>query len=295
MKRSHSNSNRSSAIARSTVARQLRGMGAEIFRVGVFSDVLRQEYKAIKSDGVLSLLSFLRQCNANGANIYVRPETPGGLILLDDISGDTFHRLEIDGLSPACVVETSPNTFQAWVRLAPAQQPIAPEITAAASRILARRYYGDMASTGRFHYGRLAGFSNRKPARVAAYGLFFARCRIYSGAIAPKGPELLGEAKKELDARVKPPLRKSHTRQTCNLNRDVPGQFLAEFQSAYLRSQGDASRADYRAAQKLLRQGCSMDTVKQAIISESPAITKRKAGHVEDYARRTVEAAARSL
>jgi hypothetical protein len=56
----------------------------------------------------------------------------------------------------------------------------------------------------------------------------------------------------------------------------------------------DVSRCDFLAASRLLERGFAPPTIRQAIREASPDLADRKHGHVEDYVRRTVEAATRS-
>ena len=81
--------------------------------------------------------------------------------LVGEMSSAAIARLKHDGLRPAVVVETSPGNYQAWLRVA--QQPIAPKQATMVARILVERYGGDPASVDWRHFGRLAGFTNRKP------------------------------------------------------------------------------------------------------------------------------------
>ena len=67
------------------------------------------------------------------------------------------------------VLQTSPGHgkcvphLQAWIRLS--TSPLDPVVASAAGRLLALSYGGDLASTDWRRLGRLAGFTNQKPAR----------------------------------------------------------------------------------------------------------------------------------
>ena len=63
------------------------------------------------------------------------------------------------GFSPALVVETSPGNFQAWVKH---PRKLDSELGTAAARALAEKFGGDTGAADWRHYGRLAGFANRK-------------------------------------------------------------------------------------------------------------------------------------
>ncbi len=73
------------------------------------------------------------------------------------------------GFAPAVVVETSPANFQAWLKH---PEKLSKEIGTAAARALARRFGGDPGAADWRHFGRLSGFTNKKPAyRDPATGL----------------------------------------------------------------------------------------------------------------------------
>src|SRR3546814_16915115 len=67
-----------------------------------------------------------------------------------------------------------------------------PDRTLFRSRQLARQYGGDPGAADWRHFGRLSGFTNRKPSRVQDSGLPpFCRLREATAATATKGPEYL--------------------------------------------------------------------------------------------------------
>lgn len=115
--------------------------------------------------------------NVNGAHVYVRVSTtaPGshcGVVLLDDLSRDALHQLSTEGWEPCAVVETSPNNFQAWLRLGP---PNAGLDRGAVQRILGhliKRIGADPRACSTMQPGRLVGFTNRKPKYADASGRF---------------------------------------------------------------------------------------------------------------------------
>jgi hypothetical protein len=73
------------------------------------------------------------------------------------------------GYSPAAVIETSPGNFQAWLKH---PEQLSKELGTAAARKLAERFGGDPGAADWRHFGRLAGFTNRKRAyRNAETGL----------------------------------------------------------------------------------------------------------------------------
>jgi RepB DNA-primase N-terminal domain len=65
--------------------------------------------------------------------------------------------MKAERFEPAVVVETSPNTFQAWLNHG---QVLDAAASTRAAKTLAERFGGDPSSTDWRHFGRLAGFTN---------------------------------------------------------------------------------------------------------------------------------------
>ena len=107
--------------------------------------------------------------NTTGSSIYVRParaleEHPW--ILVDDLTAAALEDVKAKH-PPGIIVETSPGSFQAWIRV---QNPIAVEIRTSIARTLAQSYGGDPGGVGGNQFGRLPGTTNRKPSRKLANG-----------------------------------------------------------------------------------------------------------------------------
>lgn len=91
------------------------------------------------------------------------------MTLLDDLTADAVQRMKQSGFAPAVVVQTSPGNFQAWLNHG---QVLPRGVSTAAARQLADKFGGDPSSADWRHYGRLCGFTNRKPRHMRADGLF---------------------------------------------------------------------------------------------------------------------------
>ena len=72
------------------------------------------------------------------------------------------------GFGPALVVETSPRNFRG---LAQSRENFDRDMSTLAAKELAKRFGGDLSSADWRHFGRLAGFTNRKPERLLPNGL----------------------------------------------------------------------------------------------------------------------------
>jgi len=116
---------------------------------------------------------YLRIRNREGFDIYIHPynfDQNAGYILLDlDCpQARVLHRMRQHGHHPCLVLQTSPGRLQAWIHVSASS--LEPFIATAIARQLARDYGGDPASADWSHVGRLAGFTNQKPARRTVHG-----------------------------------------------------------------------------------------------------------------------------
>ena len=276
---------------RSAVQRQLRGMGCESYELGVLTErgMLLRTWSA---EEVLRALDWLKRENRSGANIYVRAdrERSSRLVLIDDLNRDALARLRVSDHAPAVVVQTSPGNWQAWVKL---DEDTPSQVRTEVARILCREYGGDPASADAQHFGRLAGFTNRKPRYIDERGLSpFVLLDSYGGKPAPGALELVDDAMRELAkakavaAAVQRAAAQMPSADTaddlgqwyCRLWQHLESEFGADF---------DASRADWLIAVRLYRRGHSYQDVAHIIGQYSPGIDGRKAGHTEDYVQRT--------
>src|SRR6267378_662789 len=144
------------------VEKQARAMSASAFEVGLFDPTAAKGAmlpRVWDLDTLLRSVSWLRLKNSEGRHIYIRPAGEHSLSLIDDANIQVVERLKSEGFGPAVVLETSPGNFQAWLR----HGKILPKhLSTLAARLLASRFGGDLASADWRHYGRLAGFTNRK-------------------------------------------------------------------------------------------------------------------------------------
>lgn len=280
--------------AADAVRRQLAAMGAARYEVGVKRADGRLLPLALTAGGVRGRMAWLARENERGADVFIRPEGNTGLVLLDDLDGAALARMEADGLAPAVVVETSPGNHQAWVRVA--AEPIAPALATAAAKELAARYGGDPNSAAWRHYGRLAGFENRKPRHRRADGSYpLVALRAATGEVAPAGDDLLDAARARLAAT--PPASRVRAR-AVPIGRHEGGPIsplgqlyrgeVARLVRRYPAT--DLSRLDWMIVLSLARafQDATAEELARAMVEGSPGLTERKRGHVSDYVARTV-------
>lgn len=274
---------------------QIAALGVERVEIGVRDPKTgKMQSRMLEASEIDKYVPWLKRENAQGRDIYVRPARDSGVVLLDDIKRETLERMRRDGVQPAAVVETSPGNFQAWVKVA--DKPLPPDVRKEVARELAQRYSADIASADAKHYGRLAGFTNRKPQHERNGLSPFVLVHEHSGCIANAAPDLVRSA----EARVKAhniEEAKKILQSGKNARTDDPVEqfkrYARNILSKYPYPDPDLSRLDYMVGKQMAIDGYSTSEIQHAIAEASPNIAERKAGHLEDYAQRTVAAVER--
>jgi hypothetical protein len=183
---------------------QIAAMGADVFEFGLFKpepDEPNGEPPMLPRTwdvpGLMRSIPWLRLQNSQGRNIYVRPQGEHSLSLVDDLTRDAVEQMKRAGFQPAAVVETSPGNYQAWLKH-PERLP--KDLGTAVARALARQFGGDMGAADWRHFGRLAGFTNRKPKYQGPDGLFpFVRVIEATGSTYSEAGRFLATVKRQLD------------------------------------------------------------------------------------------------
>jgi hypothetical protein len=192
-------------ITTEAVRTQIAAMGADVFEFGLFKPepdepngeppMLPRTWDA---SGLMRSIPWVRLQNSQGRNIYVRPQGEHNLSLVDDLTRDAVAQMKRTGFQPAAVIETSPGNYQAWLKH-PERLPR--DLGTAAARALARQFDGDMGAADWRHFGRLAGFTNRKPKYLGPDGLFpFVRVIEATGATYPEAERFLASVRHDTDA-----------------------------------------------------------------------------------------------
>lgn len=149
------------------VKRQADAMGVEVFEIGLFKPANPGDQKpepemlprTWDKQTLLRSVGWLRYQNSQGRNIYIRPKGEHPLSMVDDLTAEAIHQMRQQGFEPCVVVETSPGNFQAWLN----HGKVLPKTESTlAARLLAQRFEGDQGAADWRHFGRLAGFTNRK-------------------------------------------------------------------------------------------------------------------------------------
>jgi hypothetical protein len=167
-----------------SVRHMLTAIEAPLYDVGVLSNRgMLPGLDGIPAEAVLARLALLKNRNARGSHIYIRPAGEHRYTTLDDLSETSLAKLTGDGFNPCAVVETSAGNFQAWLK----HSVVFPKLLGTfAAQTLATRYYADPSAADWRRFGRLPGFTNCKPKYKRPDGLFpFVRLTSHSGEQYP--------------------------------------------------------------------------------------------------------------
>jgi hypothetical protein len=276
-------------VTRNAVRRQLAAMSGERFDIGVLRPdgrmLLREDWTP---DQINTALAWLRRENAHGAHIYVRPSGTHALSLLDDLTAEAIARMKGSGFQPAVVVETSPDNFQAWLNHG---RVLDRKLSTHVTKELARRFGGDLSSADWRHFGRLAGFTNQKPARRLENGLSpFVRLHDCKELKYNAADEFLNEVsllieKAHAERQAQRPSRSSST--------NNPMRCLSDFYGD-ARYGGDRHRADMAWALRAASRGLSEQQITDEILHQRDLSKKGGPPRQLDYAARTAVKAVRS-
>jgi hypothetical protein len=159
------------------VEQQIAAMGCEVYEIGLYkphalgSDSREPEMLPRTWDRATLLKSvpWLRYQNSQGRNIYIRPKGEHHLSMVDDLTADAIKQMKTEGFTPTLVVETSPGNFQAWLNHG---QVLPQRPSTLAARALAEKFGGDKGAADWRHFGRIAGFTNRKPKYQSPNGAY---------------------------------------------------------------------------------------------------------------------------
>jgi hypothetical protein len=282
------------------IARQLLAMKIGAFLVGV----LKPDGKMINLHytwaDLYHAISWLRHENAKGAHIYIKPAGERHpLVLVDDLSHEAIGQMQQDGWEPCLVTETSPRNYQAWIHLG---TPVEVAIRKAVARKLAATYHGDPNSADGDHYGRLAGFTNRKEKYRRPNGMYpfvkvlmtqeksATQAETLIEALSSSNPTLPNKEANRENRHVE--TRMTHTGEAAKAIREYHRQAKV-IKALYPNT--DYSRLDWMIVTEMLEQGFSADAVEVAMREASPLLEERKKGHIDDYITRTVTKAMHAI
>ena len=272
------------------VVRQIKGMGSEVFEIGLFKPAADRGEPVMlprtwDPDTLIRSIPWLRHQNRDGRNIYVRPSGEHNLSLVDDLTRQSVTDMKRAGFDPAVVVETSPGNYQAWVKH---PEALPKEISTAAARALAAKFGGDPGAADWRHFGRLVGFTNRKERHLdSATGLFpFVRLIEATGRRYGAAPGFLDEVRLSVEQahRDRPAARIT----TSSAAREL--KTIDEFR-ARSKYTGDQTRVDLAYALYALSKGAAESEVRSAIGTRDLS-HKGNERRQQEYLDRTIRKAA---
>jgi len=275
------------------VRRQIEAMGGDAFEVGLFKPDANGEPimlpRTWNTDTLLRSIPWMRWQNWNGRNIYVRPNGEHSLTLVDDLPASAVAAMKHGGFSPALVVQTSPGNHQAWLKHATVLNR---DLGTAVARALAEKFGGDRGAADWRHFGRLAGFSNRKfRYRNAETGLYpFVLLLESPGTVFPESERLLASVSAELDRKRE---ERQRVVQRASVREGVAAsqalKTIDHFRSD-ARYGGDGNRIDLAYAIYGLAHGASIAEISANIRSRDLS-HKGNEKRQEDYVERTIKKA----
>jgi len=248
------------------VRRQIVAMGGTTFEIGLFkSDATERArstmiLRTYAAEAVFKVIPWLKFENYYGRNIFVRPYGEHNLSMVDDLSADSIRRMKGCGFAPALVIETSPGNFQAWLKH-PCVLP--KEVSTAVARSLAKDFGGDIGAADWRHFGRLAGFTNRKLRHRDSGGLFpFVKLCEASGALYDGAERLISQAELQLADEKQ---RRADIRHTVVSDRPSRAlKSIEQFRANPIYA-GDATRIDLAYAIYALSHGASVEQIEETI------------------------------
>jgi hypothetical protein len=268
-------------------------MGSELFEVGLYNPnagagELVMILRVWDAGTIVKSVPWLRHQNRVGRNIYIRPKGEHDLSLVDDLTKDAVWAMKQAGFSPAVVVETSPGNYQAWVKHS---ERLSKEVSTAAARRLAGEFGGDRGAADWRHFGRLAGFTNRKEKyRDTATGFYpFVRLVEADAEVYPEGARFLAGVKSDLEQRR---AAQERLRVRAATAAPVPPAHLKTVNvfRTDARYGGDGTRIDMAYAVYALSHGATTDAVEAAIRSRD-LTHKGNERRQNDYVARTIKKA----
>ena len=235
-------------------------------------------------------MPWLHLQNYGDRHIYIRPKGEHNLSLVDDLTAEAVAAMDRDGFRPALVVETSPFNFQAWLKHA---EPLDKQLSTATARTLAERFGGDVGAADWRHFGRLSGFTNRKPRyQDLSTGLYpLVRLIAAEGKVYPRANHFLASVRRSVEERLQ--TRERLRLQTITTSTGWQRKTIDTFRSDP-RYGGDGNRIDLAYAVYALSHGATEGEVAAAIRTRD--LSKKGAEpRQQDYIERTIRKAGARL
>jgi len=280
--------------------RQLAAMPCDYYQIRLIHGTTRKPFPGDRVWSAVQLthgamVAFLRLRNREGYDIFFHPfagPRNAGYILvdLDRAADQIIETMRAHGHEPCVVLRTSPGHLQAWIRVS--LTPLDPAIATSVAAHLATLYGADRASVDWRHCGRLAGFTNQKPARRQPGGyapwaiLLFAQPRL-----ATQAASVLEATPHHFPTRPSPLSTSMSGSLTPAGASNVYARWLHRLQIPQRFSAPDWSIADLWIAERLLRCRIPAEQIQDVLRLGSPGFP-RAHSDPEDYLHRTLARAA---
>jgi hypothetical protein len=261
-------------------------MGVRVFEVGAFKPAEADSgppepemfLRTWDSESLLRSVGWLRLQNLRGRNIYIRPQGEHPLSLLDDLTVESVERMKSEGFGPAVVVETSLGNFQAWVNHG---EVLPKDVSTRAAKVLSQKFLGDPSSADWRHFGRLAGFTNRKKQHISKDGLSpFVKLIEANGEVYPQAQAFVAEIRKACEMEQHAIPRRPFGRPGSHSGHR---QTIADFRRKP-QYEEDGNRIDLAYAIYALSHGATEKDVRTAVASRDlnhKGTQKRQAEYIE--------------
>jgi hypothetical protein len=245
-------------------------------------------------------VKWLRSQNAAGGGIYIRA-VDRRITLIDDLKPLMIEEMASRGYEAATAIETSPNNFQAWIRLVPADAPEPSSAVATqAARSLTKFFGGDPAAVGSERFGRLPGFTNRKPSHERNGMSPWVTIKSAIHQVASAGQALISKIERVFHARAQHKAEEvsrlasvasevADRDETISLSA-AENLFIRGLALSALQPGLSQSEIDFRACGLALKHGSTVEQVEAALLKLSPRIEERHP-NTDDYVERTVRRA----
>jgi hypothetical protein len=267
------------------VSSQVRAMACQAYDIGIRNRVTGVMLnRSWNTQSLLVAVAWLKRMNAIGHDVYLRPcrDDPLSLswVLVDDLCRDSIEALRAAAIPPSIVLETSPANYQVWVRYT---NVVGKDHHRSLATALAVRFNADRRCAQPHHYGRLAGFTNRKPVHETLVGYPFVLLRYAHTHVvaAPAFSPFRGGAPQRPETVAPVP-----THSETAIYRRIADRLVATYGSEV-----DWSRVDWVVAMHFACRRHPPSRIRAVLRSCSPALATRKAGHIDDYVDRTVRKA----
>jgi hypothetical protein len=284
------------------IKNQLNALNAKYYNIGLFNYISKTMDERIKLSisQILQIIPWLQYQNKNNENIFIKPnkDENRALILIDDINAIHINNMKKRGINPACIIETSPCNFQVWISLGEESMPN--EQRKFISKIFCQEFFGDPGCVAGSHYGRLAGFTNRKQEYYKQNIYPFVFCRESTGQHAKKSKQIrewiLKQEEINLNKKSSSAIKQNNELFSSNIPLNHIEIFKKYFEQweitiNFKQFSYDASRGDFAVCCRMIQEGYSVEQISEGLIKNSPDILIRKKNHIDDYINRTIDAA----